>query len=81
MDERGSVDKAQVISALQTSGDADYDSVRGPSSLSPDASLRWRGSKARETLKNVNIDSSGRVEMEDWVQLHSLLRAAKTNPV
>ncbi|KAL7419195.1 fimbrin [Cryptotrichosporon argae] len=36
---------------------------------------------ARETLKNVNIDSSGRVELEDWVQLHSLLRAAKSQPV
>lgn len=62
VDERGSVDKAQVISALQSSGEADYDS-------------------ARETLKNVNIDSSGRVEMEDWVQLHSLLRASKTQPL
>ena len=28
MDDRGSLDKAQVISALQSSGDADYDSVR-----------------------------------------------------
>jgi len=62
VEDKGSVDKAQVISALQASGDADYDS-------------------ARETLKSVNIDSSGRVEMEDWVQLHSLLRRGKTQPV
>ncbi len=27
VEERGSVDKAQVISALQSSGEADYDSV------------------------------------------------------
>lgn len=62
MDDRGSLEKAQVIQALQDSGDADYDS-------------------ARETLKDVNIDSAGRVEMEDWVQLHSLLKKAKDQPV
>jgi plastin-1 len=45
---------------------------------------RWRQAdppQARETLKNVNIDSSGRVELEDWVQLHSLLRQAKSQPL
>ncbi|KAK1921741.1 putative Fimbrin [Papiliotrema laurentii] len=62
VDEKGSLDKAQVISALQHSGEADYDS-------------------ARETLKNVNVDSSGRVELEDWVQLHSLLRQSKSQPL
>ncbi|OCF77119.1 fimbrin [Kwoniella mangroviensis CBS 8886] len=62
VDDKGSVDKATVISALQSSGEADYDS-------------------ARETLKNVSIDSSGRVELEDWVQLHSLLRQVKNAPV
>ena len=31
MDEKGSLDKAAVISALQSSGDADYDSVCPPS--------------------------------------------------
>ncbi|WWD21610.1 hypothetical protein CI109_106096 [Kwoniella shandongensis] len=62
VDEKGSLDKATVISALQSSGEADYDS-------------------ARETLKSVNIDSSGKVELEDWVQLHSLLKAAKSHPL
>ncbi|ADV24382.1 fimbrin [Cryptococcus gattii Ru294] len=62
VDDKGSLDKATVISALQANGEADYDS-------------------ARETLKNVNIDSSGRVELEDWVQLHSLLKAAKNQPL
>lgn len=62
VDDRGSLDKAQVISALQHSGEADYDS-------------------ARETIKSVNVDSSGRLEVEDWVQLHSLLRANKSQPV
>jgi len=37
--------------------------------------------QARETIKNVNVDSSGRLEVEDWVQLHSLLRAGKSQPV
>ncbi|WVQ83180.1 hypothetical protein IAT38_005319 [Cryptococcus sp. DSM 104549] len=62
VEDKGSLDKATVISSLQSSGEADYDS-------------------ARETLKNVNIDSSGRVELEDWVQLHSLLKAAKSQPL
>lgn len=29
---------------------------------------------AREALKRTNIDASGKVELEDWVQLHSLLK-------
>lgn len=32
-------------------------------------------------MKSVNIDASGRLEVEDWVQLHSLLRQNKTHPV
>ncbi|EKD03637.1 fimbrin [Trichosporon asahii var. asahii CBS 8904] len=36
---------------------------------------------ARETMKSVNIDASGRLEVEDWVQLHSLLRQNKQHPV
>jgi plastin-1 len=62
IDGTGGVEKATVISALQQSGDADYDS-------------------ARETLKSVDVDSSGKVAVEDWVQLHSLLRASKNQPV
>jgi plastin-1 len=44
----------------------------------------WFGAntfQARETIKNVNVDSSGRLEVEDWVQLHSLLKAGKSQPV
>lgn len=37
--------------------------------------------QARETIKSVNVDSSGRLELEDWVQLHSLLKATKNQPV
>ncbi|RXK40923.1 fimbrin [Tremella mesenterica] len=62
VEDKGWLEKPQVIAALQQSGDADYDS-------------------ARETLKSVNTDSSGRVELEDWVQFHSLLRQGKTQPV
>ncbi|TXT15675.1 hypothetical protein VHUM_00178 [Vanrija humicola] len=62
VDDKGSLDKATVISAVQQSGTADYDS-------------------ARETIKSVNVDSSGRLELEDWVQLHSLLKATKNQPV
>lgn len=37
--------------------------------------------QARETIKNVNVDSSGKLEVEDWVQLHSLLKQSKNAPV
>lgn len=62
VDEKGSVDKAAVISAIQSSGDASYD-------------------QARETLKGVSVDASGRVELEDWVQLHSLLKEGAAGDV
>jgi plastin-1 len=76
VDDKGSVDKATIIAALGQSGDADYDSVRLPlSTMTP------TDKKARETIKNVNVDSSGRLEVEDWVQLHSLLKAGKSQPV
>lgn len=79
MDDKGSLDKAAVISALGQSGDADYDSV----SYTTSSYQIIRGYdtyrlQARETIKNVNVDSSGRLEVEDWVQLHSLLKAGKS---
>lgn len=37
--------------------------------------------QARETIKDVNVDSSGKLEVEDWVQLHSLLKKSKNAPV
>jgi plastin-1 len=37
--------------------------------------------QARETLKSVSVDSSGKVELEDWVQLHSLLKQGTAGDV
>jgi len=37
--------------------------------------------EARETLKGVSVDSSGKVELEDWVQLHSLLKQGAAGDV
>ncbi|KAF7794085.1 hypothetical protein EIP86_005215 [Pleurotus ostreatoroseus] len=50
----GRVDKANVLHALQSSGES-YD-------------------RARETLKHVAVDASGKVELEDWVELNVKLR-------
>lgn len=57
-DTPGRVPKANVISALQSSGET-YDRVR-------------------ETLKAVSVDASGKVEVEDWVEVsfHVLLTRA-----
>jgi hypothetical protein len=48
-DTPGRVPKADVIAALQGSGES-YDRVR-------------------ETLKGVSVDASGKVEVEDWVEV------------
>ena len=32
-------------------------------------------------MKSVNVDSAGKLDVEDWVGLHSLLRKAKDQPV
>ncbi len=37
--------------------------------------------QARETLKSVSIDSSGKVELEDWVQLNALLKEGAAGSV
>ena len=47
----GRVDKANVLHALQSSGES-YD-------------------RARETLKHVSVDASGKVELEDWVEVRT----------
>ncbi|KZS97034.1 Ca2+-binding actin-bundling protein [Sistotremastrum niveocremeum HHB9708] len=57
----GRVDKAAVISALQSQGQA-YDQVR-------------------ETLKHVSVDASGKVELEDWVELNAKLKSQKAASV
>lgn len=46
------MNKADVISSLQQSGEATYDT-------------------ARETLKSVSVDASGKVELEDYVEVRS----------
>jgi plastin-1 len=48
----GRVDKAEVLQALQASGES-YDI-------------------ARETLKHVSVDASGKVELEDWVEVRTI---------
>ncbi|KZP23446.1 Ca2+-binding actin-bundling protein [Athelia psychrophila] len=60
-DGTGRVDKATVLSSLQSSGES-YDRVR-------------------ETLKHVSIDASGKVELEDWVELNAKLRSERNNTV
>lgn len=36
---------------------------------------------AREALKRTNLDASGKIELEDWVQLHALLKEGKGQDV
>jgi plastin-1 len=55
-DTPGRVDKAQVLQAVQQSGES-YDA-------------------ARETLKHVSVDASGKLEVEDWVEV----RCPTNNP-
>lgn len=58
IDDKGSIDKQNVMKAIQESGEASYDQVR-------------------ETLKEVSLDSSGRVELDDYVDLLAKLRAGR----
>ncbi|UZJ51374.1 hypothetical protein CBS101457_000694 [Exobasidium rhododendri] len=58
VEEKGSVDKQNLMKAMQDSGEANYDQIR-------------------ETLKEVNLDSSGKVELEDYVDLLAKLRAGR----
>jgi len=37
--------------------------------------------RARETLKHVSVDASGKVELEDWVELNAKLRDERHNTV
>ncbi|SCV04447.1 LAMI_0H16204g1_1 [Lachancea mirantina] len=58
LDDRGWVEKREVLEAVSQSGDASYD-------------------EARETLKQVNVDASGRVELDDYVELVAKLKENK----
>ena len=55
LDDKGYLEKQQVVTALSESGEGTYDQIRN-------------------TLKNVNVDASGRVELEDYVELIAKLR-------
>lgn len=56
LDEKGWVEKKDVINAIASQGTFSYD-------------------EARETLKTVEVDASGHVEVEDYVDLVSKLKA------
>lgn len=57
--DKGSLDKATVLSHLTQSQGTSYDT-------------------ARLALQRTSIDASGKVELEDWVQLHSLLKEGES---
>lgn len=59
LDDKGWVEKQQVLEAVAKDGEATYD-------------------EARETLKHVNVDASGHVELEDYVELIAKLKESKT---
>lgn len=61
LDEKGWIEKQQVLDAVSKSGDASYD-------------------EARETLKTCSVDASGRVELDDYVELETKLRDSKAGP-
>lgn len=57
LDEKGWVEKKDVINSVSQKGEFTYD-------------------QARETLKQVDVDASGHVELEDYVQLIAKLKNA-----
>ena len=61
MEDKGWVEKGQLLAAVSKSGEASYD-------------------EARETLKQVNVDASGRVELDDYVELVAKLKDVKAGP-
>ncbi|KAG7692539.1 hypothetical protein KL930_004477 [Ogataea haglerorum] len=61
LDDKGWVDRKQVIEAVSSDGKGSYDDIR-------------------ETLKQVNVDASGHVELDDFVELHAKLKEKKLQP-
>ncbi|GCE97621.1 fimbrin [Zygosaccharomyces mellis] len=61
IDEKGWVEKQQVLDAVSKSGEASYD-------------------EAREALKACSVDASGRVELDDYVELEAKLRESQAGP-
>lgn len=55
LEDKGWVEKPQILESISKSGLASYD-------------------EARETLKSVDVDASGRVELDDYVELMAKLR-------
>lgn len=62
LEDTGSVEKKDIITAVSKNGKYTYD-------------------ETRETLKAVDVDASGKVELDDYVQLMSKLKAGKTNSI
>ncbi|AMD18945.1 HBR044Cp [Eremothecium sinecaudum] len=60
-DDKGYVEKAELLDSVSKNGIATYDD-------------------AREALKRVNIDASGRVELDDYVELIAKLNDLKVAP-
>ncbi|ODV87659.1 hypothetical protein CANARDRAFT_25904 [[Candida] arabinofermentans NRRL YB-2248] len=58
LDDKGWVDKKDVIESVSQEGKGSYDDVR-------------------EALKQVSVDASGHVELEDYVELHAKLKESK----
>lgn len=61
IDEKGWVEKQQVLDAVSKSGEASYD-------------------EAREALKACSVDASGRVELDDYVELEAKLKESQAGP-
>lgn len=61
LEDKGWVEKKDVINSVSQKGDYTYD-------------------QARETLKNVDVDASGHVELDDYVELMAKLKESKSGP-
>ncbi|CUS25031.1 LAQU0S25e00342g1_1 [Lachancea quebecensis] len=61
LEDKGWIEKGQLLAAVSKSGDTSYD-------------------EAREALKQVNVDASGRVELDDYVELVAKLKDSKAGP-
>ena len=59
LEDKGWVEKKDVINSVSQKGDYTYD-------------------QARETLKNVDVDASGHVELDDYVELMAKLKESKS---
>ncbi|CUM45985.1 Fimbrin [Debaryomyces fabryi] len=61
LEDKGWVEKKDVINSVSQKGEYTYD-------------------QARETLKNVDVDASGHVELDDYVELMAKLKESRSAP-